>query len=68
MVPFTWADEFWSFLRRREREQGASYDGLLVDEGPGGEYDRIAVVPLHVDQIKSIDNTTFDTSSKGYLE
>jgi len=57
-IPFIWADEFWGFLRQKEREGKTYFDGIFVDEGGVAEDygGKIAYVPLHNTQIKSVDN------------
>jgi hypothetical protein len=65
-VHFVVADQVWAFLRYRERQQGAEYDGLVVDEG--GFSDTSAFVPLFSTQIKSVKNKgTFDPKDPNIL-
>lgn len=60
LLPFTWANEFFSFLRKRTRNKGKEYDGIFVDEGSTAKiaqsFTKIAVVPLYSTQIKSATN------------
>lgn len=64
LIPFQWADQFFTFLRIQKREQNWGYDSIFVNEGdfPAfmGSSEKMSIVPLSNTQIKLADPTTYD--------
>ena len=67
-IPFIWADEFFVYLRRTDREGTSTYDGMIVDESAteaSVEGRGITVVPLHVSQITILPSNSTKKGGDG---